>query len=241
MPRKTKETIEKTETKKTAKKVDSKKTTTKKDSVAKTKKTTTNKTTIKKTTTSTSRKKTNIKKFVDNLEYYDLPYSYNETIVKLLAQTPKTLFVYWEVSSIDREKFVKEYGNDFFNNTIPVLSIYNETKNYFFNIVINDYANSWYIHVPDEACKYTVKLRRIFKEEDIQMPSKYIEISSSNEIIIPNGHALINSSPNKIEYINLKTNAKYFRDVCYHKNSHFYNEVTSKFDLDNPSSNFHNF
>ena len=28
-------------------------------------------------------------------EYYDLPYRYNQTIVKLLYQTPTTLFIYW--------------------------------------------------------------------------------------------------------------------------------------------------
>ena len=37
-------------------------------------------------------------------EYYDLPYKYNKTVVKILAQTPKTLFVYWEISDKDREK-----------------------------------------------------------------------------------------------------------------------------------------
>ena len=38
------------------------------------------------------------------LEYYDLPYRYNETIVKILAQTPKKLFVYWDISDKDRRR-----------------------------------------------------------------------------------------------------------------------------------------
>ena len=36
------------------------------------------------------------------LEYYDLPYRYNQTIVRILAQTPTTLFVYWDISDDDR-------------------------------------------------------------------------------------------------------------------------------------------
>lgn len=70
---------------------------------------------------STTKKKIMAKSQKKNvLEYYDLPYRYNQTVVKILAQTPNTLFVYWDVSDNDREKFVKEYGEYFFNDTIPV-------------------------------------------------------------------------------------------------------------------------
>ena len=43
-------------------------------------------------------------------EYYDLPYFYGQTVVKILAQTPNTLFVYWDISEKDREKFKQEFG-----------------------------------------------------------------------------------------------------------------------------------
>ena len=42
------------------------------------------------------------KKKVEIVEYYDLPYRYNQTVVKVLAQTPNTLFVYWDISDDDR-------------------------------------------------------------------------------------------------------------------------------------------
>ena len=41
-------------------------------------------------------------------EYYDLPYRYNKTVVKILAQTPTNLFVYWEISDDDREKLKEQ-------------------------------------------------------------------------------------------------------------------------------------
>ena len=93
-------------------------------------------------------------------EYYDLPYRYNQTIVKLLYQTPTTLFIYWDISDEDREKFKKTYGEDFFEKTKPVLVVHNETKGYSFEVEINDFANCWYLNVNDSKCKYKIELGR---------------------------------------------------------------------------------
>ena len=75
-------------------------------------------TTKKKTATKLSskkavtKKKTNTvkKQKVDIVEYYDLPYRYNQTIVKVLAQTPNNLFIYWDISDKDRETYKAQYG-----------------------------------------------------------------------------------------------------------------------------------
>ena len=94
----------------------SKNTTTKKKSSSKSVKKVATK---KSTTTNTS------KRMMETVEYYDLPYRYNQTVVKVLAQTPTTLFIYWDISDNDIEKFKEKYGNDFFETTEPVLIIYN--------------------------------------------------------------------------------------------------------------------
>ena len=183
MPRKPKEEIEKIENKKSANtKKDTKKSTTTKASTAKTsskktataktstkkdstKKTTTKKATAKKTvskkdtTKKVSAKKKTEKKVLP-IEYYDLPQKYNKTVVKVLAQTPKTLFVYWEISDDDIEKFKKDYGENFFETTRPVLIIHNDTLNYSFEVEINDFANSWYLHVNDSKSDYRIELGR---------------------------------------------------------------------------------
>ena len=98
--------------------------------------------TTKKTTTTRKKKKVEDVSVSSILEYYDLPYRYNETVVKLLAQTPNILFVYWDISDDDRQKFVQNYGEDFFQNTKPVLIVHNRTKGYAFEVEINDFANS---------------------------------------------------------------------------------------------------
>ena len=112
----------------------SKKSTTKK--AATTKKSTTKKASSKTTKKSTTKKTTTRKKATTKavkiapVEYYDLPYRYNQTVVKVLAQTPSTLFIYWDISDDDRKNYEKEYGEDFFQNSKPVLIIYNVAAHY---------------------------------------------------------------------------------------------------------------
>lgn len=234
MPRRTKEQIEldnkekevkkaKT-TKSTTKKTTAKKTTTRKKAVATTKKkepvkkeTAKTSSTTKKATkttakkTSVAKKTTTRKKSVKKqekvvpVEYYDLPYRYNQTIVKVLAQTPSTLFIYWDISDEDRKNYEKHYGEDFFNNTKPVLIVYNDTLGYSFEVEINDFANSWYLHVADSKCDYRIELGRrpIVKTEKIQ--DDYIYVTTSNEMQAPNNKILFNKEQKMVYFKNVKT------------------------------------
>ena len=160
-------------------------------------------------------------------EYYDLPYKYNKTVVKILAQTPTNLFVYWEISDEDREKLKKQYGEYFFEITKPVLVIHNLTMNYSFEIDINDFANSWYFHVNDSSCEYKIELGRrpipvnynYMPQYDVEkngpinpIQTPYVYISSSNNLEAPNDHILFNNK-NKIYFRNVKTNQIIEKDV----------------------------
>lgn len=205
--------------KKSASSVSSKSARTKSASTTKKSKTTVSKrTTSSKKTPSKKQAISNQKEAskIDVLEYYDLPYRYNETTVKILAQTPKTLFVYWDISDNDRENYIKEYGNDFFEKTKPVLIIHNTTMDYTFEIEINDFANCWYFNVNDEKCEYSVELgRRIkeFTESNVQVPNNYLYITSSNKIESPNGHILFEKNQNVVFYRDVKTNETFSKDV----------------------------
>ncbi len=253
-------TITKTTKKAVTKKATASKTTATKKK-ATTKKTTTAKKTTTKKTTRTTRKKKLVEEIeeinepkVEVIEYYDLPYRYNQTIVRMLAQSPHTLFVYWDISDEDREKMKKQYGDDFFNVTKPVLIITNKTKNYTFEIEINDFANCWYFNVDDEKCDYSVELgRRIvnINNTNIEFPNNYLFISSSNEIESPNGHILFEKEQSTIYFRNVKENYEYSKDVA---NLHFINRLKRIYkiydlykimykneefnDAENPTSNF---
>src|SRR5699024_5183057 len=74
------------------------------------------------------------KDLVSDVEYYDLPSTYNETVVKILAQTPTTLFIYWDISDSDKKLYIEQYGEDFFNTTKPILIVRNKTMNYSFEV-----------------------------------------------------------------------------------------------------------
>ena len=192
---------------------------------------------------------------IDLLEYYDLPYRYNETVVKILAQTPKTLFVYWDISDNDKEKYIKQYGESFFENTKPVLIVHNNTMNYTFEIEINDFANCWYFNINDEKCDYTIELGRKKKENintNIQLPNNYLYITSSNTIESPNGHILFEKKQENILFRDVKTNNTFFKSITdfnfvkYLRKSHdFYNIYKKIYKKDefidgynNPTSKF---
>ena len=211
----------------------------------------------KRRTKSVSKGKETKKDFAHVLEYYDLPYRYNETVVKILAQTPKILFVYWDISDSDKEKYVEKYGEYFFNDTYPVLIVHNKTLNYSQEIEINDFANSWYIHLPDSRSEYYVELGRRFKEyakRNPEMPHKeeinsVIPVSSSNDLIMPNDHVLLEEIKPQVKYRNVKTNEETFKNttriLANNKLIDFYNlykelyqveDLSSFFTLSNPSS-----
>ena len=202
----TKETSKKTVTEKTVE--ETKKVTKKSTSTSTTKKASKTATKKPSSTAKTTRKKKVSKpkdKKIDIVEYYDLPYRYNQTVVKLLAQTPKTLFIYWDISDDDREKYKEQYGEDFFETTRPVLIVHNDSLNYSFEVEINDFANSWYLHVSDSKCDYRIELGRRPIQKTEKLNTDYIYISASNEIESPNDRILFNKEQKMVYFRNVKT------------------------------------
>lgn len=216
-------------------------------------------TTSKVTKKSTKKASTEVKenRFINILEYYDLPYRYNETVVKILAQTPKVLFVYWDISDDDRKKYIEKYGEYYFNDSYPVLLVHNNTLNYTEEIEINDFANSWYISIPDSRCEYSVTLARRFKEYAKRNPdmkhkediNSAVFVVSSNNLIMPNDHVLLDELKPNIKYRNVKTNEENYKSISHILKDNnlldFYNlyqkiyqveDLSNVFSLCNPSS-----
>ena len=193
-------------TKKTSTTTKKKDSTTAKKKTASSKKSTSSKSTAKKVSTKKSTRTSRSKKEkVEVVEYYDLPYRYNQTVVKVLAQTPTNLFIYWDISDKDRKNFEEKYGKDFFEKTRPVLIVYNDSIGYSFEVEINDFANSWYLNVADSKCDYRVELGRKPIEYIPEIPDNYVYISTSNEIEAPNDHILFNKEQQMVYFKNVKT------------------------------------
>lgn len=187
-----------------------KKATKTKSAVKSTKKVASKKLQPSKKTTSTKKSKK-----VDIIEYYDLPYRYNETVVKILAQTPNTLFVYWDIADSDRKKYIEKFGENFFESTVPVLIVHNKTMHYSFEIEINDFANSWYFNVNDAKCDYEIELGRRAKSvaPNINLPNNYMYVASSNTIESPNNHILFEKKQKSLFFRNVKNNNRYSKDI----------------------------
>ncbi len=144
-------------------------------------------------------------------EYYDLPYRYNQTTVKILAQTPTTLFVYWDISDDDRNSLINKYGENFFLETKPILIVHNTTHNYSYELEINDFANSWYIRAQEPDSDYIIELGRKYIENINN--NEYIYIRSSNEIVSPNDHVLFDKTNlGHVAYKNVKTGSLSYKD-----------------------------
>lgn len=214
------EEITESEPKKTKKATSKKGSTTSKKSTVKVEKDNTNKKTVinkvnsssqstieltKQAKKSTKSKTTTKKPKIEVLEYYDLPYHYNQTVIKLLAQTPTTLFVYWDISDEDKKQYINKYGEYFFNNTRPILMVHNKTKNYTFEVPINDFANSWYLHINDSDCDYQIELGRRPINKYVQIENNYMYITSSNNIESPNDHILFDELSHFVYFRNVKT------------------------------------
>ena len=191
----------------------------------------------------TDKKSTTTKKRNEFLsEYYDLPFSYNKTVVKLLAQTPETLFVYWEISDDDRKMYKEKFGDNFFETSTPILKVHNITMNYSFEVEINDFSNCWYLHVNDSKCEYEIELDR--KKYIPNKEPEYVYISKSNELEAPNDHVLLEKLPDFVTFKNVKTNntknVKVPKNInkifgtkeiynMFYKDNEFINNPSSKF------------
>ncbi len=195
-------------------------------------------------------------------EYYDLPYRYNETIVRVLAQTPQKLFVYWDISDNDRKKYEDTFGEDFYNKTYPVLLLYNQDKQYVREIEVNDFANSWYIDIDDPRTKYIIQLGRKFRSNNpmvdydkvnannIILRNDYLPYAESNMMEAPNDHVLLESLPDFVSFRNVKTgqemlvNVRELKTMFGHNydikafyDEHYKDElIDGRFDMSNPSS-----
>ena len=198
-----KEALKKETTKATSKKVATKKS-------SSTTSSTTSKAKVKKSS-STQTKKTHKTKLAKSSisflgEYYDLPNQYEKTIVKILAQTPTILFVYWDISTLDSQNMLKYNGENFFQETTPFLLVINKTYNYQFEVEVNDYANSWYLHIPDSDCEYEVILMRKNKNSQIILENNgRMTVTSSNNLETPNDHILFEKLGKTIFFKDVKT------------------------------------
>lgn len=117
----------------------------------------------------------------------DLPRSYNDTNITLMARDPETVYAYWEVSQERRNNLRQTYGS-LWDNSIPVIRLYDITGVAYFNgknansyadVVINDEADNWYLHVSSPDTILCADLGRKLDDDT------FITIVRSNYTYVP--------------------------------------------------------
>lgn len=140
-------------------------------------------------------------------EYYEVPYRYDETTVKIIAQNPYKLYVYWDISNKKKEELISNYGKDFFTKTTPVLIVTNKSTNESFEVEVNDFANSWYIDIPDNSSKYIVELARKVNDTIYIDPinGKKENIQEKNKINNTSNNKKTDEKDIKFNYLNAQS------------------------------------
>jgi hypothetical protein len=114
-----------------------------------------------------------------------IPWSYGDCKITALVRDPHWLFVYWEISADRREEIARRCGRQTWEESRPVLRIYDATNLYYFDsrhfeeIAVNDYANNWYIHTGRPDRTFCIELGRVGQG------GSYIFLARSNFVSTP--------------------------------------------------------
>ncbi|MGB9859630.1 MAG: DUF4912 domain-containing protein, partial [Moorellaceae bacterium] len=92
-----------------------------------------------------------------------LPARYGKNQIVVLVKDPYWLYAYWEITPGKREEFEHLYGSGAWENSQPVLRVYDLTGRAYdflhapyFEIAITDFADNWYIQVGKPSSTFCV-------------------------------------------------------------------------------------
>lgn len=159
---------------------------------------------------------------------YHLPYIYNNSRVVLMARDPNCLFAYWELSGDSKDSFIREFGAELWEKTVPVLKVTNVSDNNSFYVRVNDFSNSWYINVPDSGSLYVAEIGRRLSDKF------FINLASSNYVTTPSNALSPNTTSHFINYSDLKGGSIDLQTGMIYKNQDFVMESQLVLGLSSP-------
>ncbi|MCM8786655.1 MAG: DUF4912 domain-containing protein [Candidatus Omnitrophica bacterium] len=125
-------------------------------------------------------------KKIEAADTYDLPASYNQTYLTLIARDPFWIFAYWEITE-DTLNQLKQKVNSKLDNGVFVIRMYDVTlidfngynANRTFDIEIDPKANNWYINLWNDNATYCADLGfRLFN-------GMFFQLARSNFVTTP--------------------------------------------------------
>ena len=116
----------------------------------------------------------------------ELPFTYDQDRLILQVRDPRWIYAYWEIRNQTLDGFKNRLGDDFYHSR-RVLRVYDVTNisfngknaHSFFDIQINEYANSWYIDTNGPGKSWCVDLGLMLPD------GRFITILRSNVVKTP--------------------------------------------------------
>lgn len=140
--------------------------------------------------------------------------NHNETKIKILISEVNMIFAYWSISEEYNQRFIKKYGDEFFDKTKEVIIVKNLSNGKQKRIEIEQPTNNYYIKIGYANSIYQVELVRVGKQNKEEYGYKII----SNKIKSPNIKVLFNTYDEKnIEFKNIKNGTKINKSQDYKK------------------------
>ncbi|SHJ55165.1 DUF4912 domain-containing protein [Desulfofundulus thermosubterraneus] len=117
----------------------------------------------------------------------ELPRRYGVDRLVLLVRDPYWLYAYWEITATRQEEFNATYGPRAWNNTRPVLRVYDVTgvtfngynANSYMDINVQEEVDNWHIPVGQPNRSFCVDLGRMFPD------GRFITLLRSNVVTTP--------------------------------------------------------
>jgi hypothetical protein len=96
----------------------------------------------------------------------DIPDSYNETYMRAIPRDPQWVFAYWEISETTRKDLRAKMGESAFASAKRIVRLIDVTEiaydgsnaQSYIDIEINEFANNWYVQVPESGRNYVLEL-----------------------------------------------------------------------------------
>jgi hypothetical protein len=155
----------------------------------------------KKKIVSTDREIVKIKSFFPNISSdgprytfkSEIPENYNDTYMRAIPRDPQWLFVYWEISESTRNEIRTSVGDALFVTAKRILRLVDisdisyDGKNAqnFIDIEINEFANNWYIQVPQAGRTYLVEYGILTVDGRTYLPIRSNSLSIPREGVSP--------------------------------------------------------
>jgi len=132
----------------------------------------------------------NLSKRIAGPKYFfrsDIPDNYGDTYINAIPRDPEWVFVYWEISESSKNQLKNKIGEFLYNSSKRILRLYDITEigkdiskaTSYFDIEINEYANNWYIRVPEGGKKYIIELGILTSQ------GNFFSVARSNIVNVP--------------------------------------------------------